>query len=143
MCNYRSLKQEAYRIRIIVGSDNLTYNSDTGSPVANLLEIKVLINSTISDTNKGAKFMSAVIKDHFLATLIRDPKYMRVQYKYIPQDIRDRYKLDLKVMQLGYIYIKIKKGIPGLKQAALLVYKHLKNFLVLYEYHPIHGIICL
>ena len=40
---------------------------------------------------------------------------MRVKYQYILNDIRIRYNLDHKVVQNGYIYIKIKKGMPGLK----------------------------
>ena len=84
VCNYRPLKQEAYRIRITVGGDKLLYDKDAGSPAANLLETKVLLNSTISDANKGARFMSLDIKDHFLATPMRDPEYMRVSFKYFP-----------------------------------------------------------
>ena len=114
-----------------------------GVLAANLLETKVLINSTISDANKGVKFMSADIKDHFLATPMRDPEYMRVQYKHILEDIRKHYNLDLKVMLFGYIYVKTKKGMPGLKQVALLAYKHLKNSLEPYGYHPVKGIIRL
>jgi len=55
------------------------------------------VNSTISDAKHGARFMCADIKDHFLATLIKDPEYMWVKYYYIPQDIRRRYNLDSKV----------------------------------------------
>ena len=139
VCDYRPLKQEAYRIRITVGGDKLSYDKDAGSPAANLLETKILLNSTISDANKGARFMSLDIKDHFLATPMRDPEYMRVPFKYFPQDIIDKYNLDLKVSATGYIYIEIKKGMPGLKQAALLAYEHLKNSLAPYGYYPIPG----
>ena len=47
--DYRSLKSEPYRVRITVGGNRLTYTEDSGSPAANLLETKVLLNSTISD----------------------------------------------------------------------------------------------
>lgn len=87
--------------------------------------------------------MCADIKNHFLATLIKDPEYMRVKYYYISQDIRRRYNLDSKVTKDGLIYIKIQKGIPGLKQAAILVYEHLKNCLELFGYELISGIIGL
>ena len=43
----------------------------------------------------------------------------------------------------GYIYIKIKKGMPSLKQAALLAYEYLKNSLAPYRYHPITSIVRL
>jgi len=68
VCDYRPLKDEPYHVRITVGGDKLNYNDDAGSPAANLLETKILINSVISDSDRGAKFMCANIKDHFLAT---------------------------------------------------------------------------
>ena len=70
--------------------------------------------------------MCTDIKDHFLATLIKNPEYMRVKYKYILQDIRLKYNLDKKVTANGYIYIKIQKDILGLKQVAILAYQYLK-----------------
>ena len=139
VCDYRPLKDEPYRVRITVGGDKLNYNDDAGSPAANLLETKILINSVISDSDRGAKFMCADIKDHFLATPMDEPEYMRVQYKYIPEDIRVRYQLHSKVTPDGWIYIKIQKGMPGLKQAAILAYKHLKNCLQPFGYEPIPG----
>jgi hypothetical protein len=36
----------------------------------------------------------------------------------------------------GYIYIRIKKGMYGLKQAAILAYEHLVNQLAPHGYHP-------
>jgi len=87
--------------------------------------------------------MYADIKDHFLATPMDHPEYMRVQYKYILNDIRHRYNLNSKVTSDGYIYIKIQKGMPGLKQAAILAYRHLKNCLEPFGYQPIPGTIGL
>ena len=49
----------------------------------------------------------------------------------------------MKVSSNSYIYIKIEKGIPGLKQAALLACEHLKNSLAPHEYYPILGTIRL
>ena len=143
VCDYRPLKEEPYRVRITVGGDKLDYNDDAGSPAANLLETKIIINSTISDARRGARFMCADIKDHFLATPMKNPEYMKVKYKYIPNDIRIRYNLDDKVTPDGYIYIKIQKGMPGLKQAAILAYQHLKNCLEPFGYEPIEGTVGL
>ena len=70
------------RIRITVGSNQLSYETDTSLPAANLLETKIIINSTILDAYKGARFMIVDIKDYFLAILIRNPEYMRVKIKY-------------------------------------------------------------
>ena len=64
---------------------------------------------------------------------------MKVNYKHFPNDIRRRYKLDAKVTKSGHIYIKIKKGMYGLKQAAILAYNNLKENMAQYGYHPIIG----
>ena len=94
--DYRPLKSEPYRVRITVGGNRLTYNEELSSLVANLLETKVLLNSTISDTIKGARFMTDDIKDYFLATPMAKAEYMKVQYKHLPEDIHKLYNLDEK-----------------------------------------------
>ena len=58
VCDHRPLKIEPWRVRIVVGGDRLSYSHDAGSPAASLLETKILLNSTISDSHKGARFMS-------------------------------------------------------------------------------------
>ena len=88
VCGDRRLKQETYRIRIIVGGDRLPYEEDTESPAVNLLETKILLNSTISDVDKSTRFISADIKDHFLATPMKNPEYIKVKYQHIPIDIK-------------------------------------------------------
>ena len=92
--DYRPLKSEPQRVRITVGGEKLSYNADAGAPAANMLETKILVNSTISDAKQGARFMSADLKDFFLATPMEGNEYMKVPYKHFPQDIRDRYGLD-------------------------------------------------
>jgi hypothetical protein len=100
------------------------------------LETKLLLNSTISDADKGARFLCAGLKDHFLASPTKNSEYMRIKYKYFPADIRQRYDLESLLANDDYIYIHIKKGMYGLKQAAILAYKHLVNQLAPHGYHP-------
>ena len=107
-----------------MGGDRLLYKADAGSPAVSFLETKLILNSTISDSDI-AKFACADLKDHFLATPMQDPEYMGVKYKYIPDDIKKRYKLADKVTPDGYLYIKIGIGMYGLKQASLLAFQHL------------------
>ena len=87
ICDKRPLKAEPLRVRITVGGEKLEYLDDTGSPAASLLETIFLINSVISDAKVGATFFSADLKDFFLASPMTKPKYMRIKYKYFPQDI--------------------------------------------------------
>ena len=112
------------RVRIVVGGDKLSYSSDTGSPAASLLKTKILLNSTISDAHKGARFMCMDLKDFFLATPMPHPEFMKVPYKYFPQDIISKYKLQ-NLVHNDYIYVKIKKGMYGIKQAVVLAYENL------------------
>ena len=137
VCDFKPLKSEMYRIRLVAGGDKLNYAGDPGAPAASLLETKLMINSVISDAKHGAKFMSCDLKDFFLATPMLNAEYMRIHYKYIPQDIRDMYDLDTKLAADGHIYIKIKKGIYGLKQAAVLAYDNLVKNLSSHGYSPI------
>ena len=91
----------------------MSYTSDAGSPAANLVETKLLINSTISDAQKGARFMSANLKDFFLATPMNGEEYMKVQSQPFPDDIRKKYNLDQKVTNNDYIYIRKKRACMG------------------------------
>ena len=141
--DYRPLKDEKYRVRITVGGDRLNYQSDSGSPAANLMETKVILNSTISDAHRGARFLTADIKDFFLASPMTTPEYMKVHRRHIPQDIMERYELHNKVTADGFIYVKIKKGMYGLKQAAILAYMGLKEKLALHGYAPVVGTVGL
>jgi len=61
LCDYRPLKDGPYRIRLVVDGDRLNYDADTGAPTANLLDVKILLNSIIS--TPGARFASIDIKD--------------------------------------------------------------------------------
>ena len=48
VCDHCPLKSEPWRIRLVVGGDKLVYDSDAGSPATDMLETKLLFNSTIS-----------------------------------------------------------------------------------------------
>ena len=85
--DYRPLKDEPFRTRMVVGGDKLKYFEDPGSPAASLLEIKLLINSVISDAHLGARFLSCDLKDFFLCSFMTHPEYMRIPLRHIPADI--------------------------------------------------------
>ena len=67
---------------------------------------------------------------------MKEPEYMRLHLDYIPEDIVKRYKLEELAVD-GYVYIKIAKGMYGLKQAAILAYKLLVKRLAAHGYFPI------
>ena len=136
VCDYRPLKSEPFRIRIVAGGDCLSYGEDSGSPATDLLETKLLLNSTISDADRGARFMSSDLKDYFLGSPMSRPEYMKVHISKFPEDIILQYNLKAKMDTNGYIYIKIMKGMYGLKQAAILAYNRLVQLLAPHGYYP-------
>ena len=130
VCDHRPLKLEQWRVRLVVGGDKLSCLYDTESPAANLLETKLVLNSIISDSDKGARFMTSGLKDHFLASPMQTPQ------TNIPPDIINKYNLQSKFHN-GYICCEINKGRYGLKQAALLAYNFLVKILEPYGHHPV------
>ena len=139
VCDHRPLKKEEWRVQIVVGGDKLHYNADAGSPTANLLETKILLNSTISDAHKGARFCTADLKDHFLGSPMKEPEFMRVHISKFPKDIIERYNLYDKMDDQGFVYIRIRKGMYGLRQAAILAYNNIVRLLEPHGYAPVPG----
>ena len=54
VCYYNPLKSEPFHVHCVANGDKLDYPNDPGSPAASLIKNKILFNSTISDTKKGA-----------------------------------------------------------------------------------------
>ena len=137
VCDERPLKKEKWRVRLVVGGDKLEYTLDAASPATDLIETKILLNSVISDSKQGARFCAMDLKDMFLHTPMTNPEYMKVPFTYFPDDIIDKYNLRNIKHSDGYVYIKIIKGMYGLKQAAILAYKNLSKLLIGAGYIPI------
>jgi hypothetical protein len=134
----KPLKPEPHRIRCVVGGDRLTYDDSTSSPTTDLIETKLLLNSTISDAGAGARFCSVDLKDFFLASEMKNPEYMKIHISYLPDDIIEHYNLRNKTHN-GYVYVRISKGMYGLKQAAILAHQQLSRNLQKYGYYHIPG----
>ena len=63
--DHSPLKPEPMRVRLTVGGDKLDYPFDATAPASGLLESKLIINSTISQQKKNARFISSDLKDFF------------------------------------------------------------------------------
>ena len=117
VCDFRPLKEEKYRCRLVVGGDKLPYTKDSAAPAANLLETKLLINSTISQPT--AHFMSIDISNIFLSSTMPQPEFMKIHKDDIPTDILTKYEAITMMDSANYVYFQINKGMYGLKQAAI------------------------
>jgi hypothetical protein len=74
-------------------------------------------------------------KDFYLNTLMKRNKYMHLKISDIPEEIIQEYKLHELVMEVGYIYCEIRKGIYGLLQAGITAQELLQEQLAKVGYY--------
>ena len=84
---------------------------------AGLTSVKLLLNSVISLSDSIS--MTADVKNFYLSTPMKDPEYMRIPIKLIPNEILEEYKVS-EFEHDVYFYVKINKGMYGLAQTVLL-----------------------
>jgi hypothetical protein len=80
-------------------------------PTADLLTIRLLINSMIS--TPGARFFAMDIKNFYLCTPMTRYEYMQLKLSNMPEDIIAHYHLLNIATPNGYIYCKIHQGMYG------------------------------
>ena len=92
-----------------VRGDKLEYTSDVSSPTASILKTKLLINRVISGSKRGAKFLTAQLKDYVLQAIMIEPELMKIKAKYFPENIQKQYNIKENIAPDGYLYCKIKR----------------------------------
>jgi hypothetical protein len=133
VCDYKPHKKEKERVRLTVGSDRLYYFGDVATSTADITTFKILINSTLS--TKSSAMMMMDNKNYYLGTPLPRYEYMRMLLSIFPEEIVDKYNLKAFTVD-GWIYIEIRKGIYGLKQAGLLANQLLQKRLASFGYYP-------
>ena len=82
-----------------------------------------------------ARFITADIKDFYYGTPLQRYEYVRMDLADIPNEIVSQYNLrDLATN--GWVYMEIRKGMPGLKQAGKVANDRLITHLHKYGYSP-------
>jgi hypothetical protein len=149
-CSIRPKKtEEPNRTRLVAGGDRVHYPFNAGTPIANLLIVKLLINSVISTSR--ATFFRMDIKNVYLCMPMTRYEYMQLKLSDMLEDIIAYYHLLNNTTPDGYVYCKIRQGMYGLLQAGIiaqdLLAKRLKEHgynqskttprLWTHEWHPI------
>jgi hypothetical protein len=91
-------------MRLTVGGDRRNSSNDCGTPTADMLLIKLLLNSVIS--TRGAEFMPADIKNFYLNTPLIRYEYVQLKLSDIPEEVIQEYKLQEKASTDGTVYIE-------------------------------------
>ena len=107
----REEKADPNQIRTTVGGNLIFYPYDKSLPTADITTVKLHINSTISTSD--TRYACIHIKNMYLNSTMKEPEYMFIEAKYIPQEFIQEYKLHDKIHN-GKIFLLINKGIYGL-----------------------------
>jgi hypothetical protein len=102
----------------VTGGDRVHYPYNAGMPTADLLTIKLLINSII--LTPGARFFTMDIKNFYLCTPMSRYEYMRLKLLDMPEDVIAHYKLLNIATPDGYVYCEICQGMYSLPQAGII-----------------------
>jgi hypothetical protein len=105
ICTFCDGKKDKYRTCITMGGNLINYLGGSGTPTADLLTIKLLLNSVIFMPN--VKFTTLNLKDFYLMMPIKRYKYFRMKLELFPQDIIDKYNLTSKVNHKGNVHCKV------------------------------------
>jgi hypothetical protein len=120
---------EPNRTKLVAGGDRVHNPFDAGTPTANLLTIKLLINNVISTL--GARFFTMDIKNFYLCTPMTRYEYMQLKLSHMPDSVIAYYHLLNITTPKRCIYCEICQGIYGLLQvgiiAQVLLAKRLKE----------------
>jgi hypothetical protein len=127
------IKQGGGRFGRIVGCDRLDKTSDVATSTADITNIKILINSTLS--TEDADMMVMDIKKYYVGIPLPRYEYMRLPLSIILDDIITKYNLQA-ISVARWVYLEIIKGMHGLKQSGLLVNQLLQQRLAPYGYYP-------
>jgi hypothetical protein len=133
VCDYKPHKKEKERVRLTVGGDRLDYSGDVATSTADITTFKIVINSTLSI--EDAAMMMMDIKNYYLGTPLPQFEYMKMLLSRFPEEIVQKYNLNALSVD-GWVYIEIRKGMYGVKQAGLLANQLLQTRLAPFGYYP-------
>ncbi len=103
VCTVRTEKKNPNRMRATMGGNLINYPDDVGDPTANLLLIKIFLNSVIS--TKGAKFANANLANFYLMSPLKQPEYAKIKLTDIPEEVINEYNLHQLATPDGWVYV--------------------------------------
>ena len=124
MVSYRPKKLDPNKSSLTLGGDQIVCLYDVSTLTSDLSKIKMLWNSVLS--TPGAKFSTVDISNLYLGMPMDRPEFMQFPIKIVPQEIIENYNLS-DIVNDGWVYTKIVRGMYGLPQAAKIANNLLKK----------------
>jgi hypothetical protein len=116
--NYHPEKEDPNCTQVTVGGNLLHYHGNCGTPTADMITVKLYLNSVISTKNAGY-WCTINLKDFYLDTPMDQPEYMRIMISNLSPNLVKAYNLNSLATNDGTIYIKKQKGVYGLPQVGI------------------------
>ena len=113
VCEMKPEKEEKERTRLTVEGNLLDFTGNLSAPTASVTTAKCVFKSLVS--TPGSRCILADINFLYLNNILPDPEFMRITLKIVPQEIIDTYDLKALADDQGWIYMRIKKVMYGLK----------------------------
>ncbi len=132
-CDLKPNKEEVNQTRLMMGGDRINYPDDCGTPTADMILFKILVNCIISTPNAKCRMMD--IKDFYLWTPMKLPEYMRLKLTDIPDEVIEHYNLQELATADEYVYCEVTKGMYGLPQAGIIAQELLEKRLGEHGYY--------
>lgn len=107
-CTVRPQKHEPNRTRLTLVGNWINYEEEVGTPAAEMLLVKILLNSVV--LTPGTKLMFLDISDFYLETPIPHPEYVKLKLQDIPDKIIKEYNLGAKATSDGCVYVKVQRN---------------------------------
>ena len=92
----------------------MDYSGFLSTPTSTVTTTKCLINSIVYTLKYQC--LTAEIKNFYLNNDLPDPEYMKLHISIIPEEIIEAYNVFTIKENNGWVYMKICKGMYGLKQ---------------------------
>ena len=134
VASIRPTKADVNRVRVTVGGDRLNFPGANTTHCTGMTTTKCLLNSTISIS--GAHFMTLDIKYFYYGTAMSRYEYMKLALACIPDKIIEQYNLRT-LSSDGWVYLKICRGMPSLKQSGRIANGRLKDHLYKLGFSPV------
>ena len=120
-------EKETNRTRAVLGDNLVHIPDDVGTPTADMMLFKILLNSVISTPE--AKFMTINISNFYLNTPKTRYKYVKMRLADTSNEVVQEYNLHEsgQVKSDGFVYAEVRKGMYDLLQAGKLAQKLLEK----------------
>ena len=118
-----------------MGGNLLDYIGNLSTPTASVNTEKCFLGSVISTPK--ARSLIADIKHFYLNDHLPETEYLKLHISAIPDEIIAAYNLQTLQDEKGWCYIKLSKGMYGLKQAGIIANQELEQHMSAYGYRPV------